>query len=236
MNYFYITGTSSGLGRAMALQLLASENNRVFGISRSRTIEHERYRHFTADLNENLAHFHFSLHTDAESIVFVNNSGILGPVKPAGRIDHQDLKKVIRVNLTAPLILLDKFLKTYQEVPCKKILINISSGAARYPFPSWMGYCSSKAGLDMATQVIAAEQKNMTYPVFAFSVAPGIVDTQMQNEIRSTLPEDFPLHQTFVDYKEKNQLWPPEKSAAAILSICDNPMKYGEVLLDVRKL
>lgn len=236
MNYYYITGTSGGLGRAMAEKLLESENNRVFGISRTRSLSHDRYSHFNVDLNENLAHFHFPDHSDAETLVLINNSGILGPVKPAGSVDHQELKKVIRVNLIAPLILLDKFIKTYQEAPCCKVLINISSGAARYPFPSWMGYCSSKAGLDMATQVIATEQKSRKFPVYAFSVAPGIVDTGMQDEIRRVKPEDFPLHQVFVDYKENHQLWPPEKSAAAILGICENPEKYNEVLLDVRKL
>ena len=166
MNYYYITGTSSGLGKAMAEILLQSELNVVFGISRTCTLAHERYFHFKTDLNENLAHFHFPVHSDAETLVFINNSGMLGPVKPAGSVDHQELKKVIRVNLTAPLILLDKFIKMYQDTPCTKVLINISSGAARYPFPSWMGYCSSKAGIDMATQVIATEQKNMKYPVY----------------------------------------------------------------------
>lgn len=236
MNYFYITGTSSGIGKAMAELLLKSEQNVVFGISRRQTIRHNQYHHFPVDLNEHLAHFQFPVHADAELIVLINNAGMLGPVKPAGSIDHQELKRVIRINYTAPMILIDKFIKTYQDQSCRKIIINVSSGAGRHPFPSWSVYCSSKAALDMATRVIAEEQKNRQHPVHAFAVAPGIVDTAMQDEIRTASPDDFPLHKLFVDYKEKNQLWPPSRSAEAILSICSRPDAFSDVLLDVRNL
>jgi benzil reductase ((S)-benzoin forming) len=236
MNYYYITGTSRGLGKAMAEMLLQDEPNVVFGISRSQTIKHPNYHHFQIDLNENLAGFRFPDHPDAKTIVLINNSGVLGPVKPTGKVDHQLLKHTLRINLTAPLILIDKFIGAYQETQCKKIIINISSGAARYPFPSWISYCSSKAGLDMTTKVIETEQKDKTHKIFAFAVAPGIMDTEMQTEIRAANPTDFPMYNTFKGYKENNQLWTPKMSAEKILSICHEPESYENVLLDVRKL
>ena len=47
MNIYYITGASSGIGEAIAELLLEDSNNIVFGIARSRTIQHDRYKHFT---------------------------------------------------------------------------------------------------------------------------------------------------------------------------------------------
>jgi len=236
MNYYYITGTGSGLGKAIAEKLLENNDNIVFGLSRKKTVNHPNYHHFTVDLNENLKTFNFPEHSDALSINLINNAGILGPVKPVGKIDHQDLKLVIRVNLTAPLILIDKFVRTYQGAKCKKVIVNISSGAARYPFNSWMTYCASKAGLDMASQVLATEQKDVKNKISVFSVAPGIIDTPMQEEIRKADPADFPMLQMFRDYKEKEQLWPPEKTAEHIIRLCKNPEGFSDVLLDVRKM
>ena len=52
MNLIYITGSSSGLGKALAELLLEDKNNFVVGIARRETIQHERYTHYTLDLKE----------------------------------------------------------------------------------------------------------------------------------------------------------------------------------------
>ena len=52
MNLIYITGSSSGLGKALAELLLEDNNNQVVGVARRKTIQHERYTHYSLDLKE----------------------------------------------------------------------------------------------------------------------------------------------------------------------------------------
>ena len=52
MNLIYLTGSSSGLGKALAELLLEDKNNHVVGIARRETIHHERYTHYALDLKE----------------------------------------------------------------------------------------------------------------------------------------------------------------------------------------
>ena len=63
----------------------------------------------------------------------------------------------------------------------------------------------------MWTRCLAEEgaQHNIT----AVSVAPGIVDTAMQNTIRSAAAEDFPLRSNFINYHKDGQLADPDTVA-----------------------
>src|SRR5699024_6696796 len=79
---------------------------------------------------------------------------------------------------------------------------NISSGAADRPMYGWSAYCSSKASIDMYTKTLALEQKALgtNHKVFAFS--PGIMDTEMQEKIRSSSPQQLANVDTFKGYHE----------------------------------
>ena len=91
MNYYYITGTSRGIGKALALLLLQENNNYVIGLSRTNTIEHERYEHIDFDLSnfEQVANYGFIDILDAEKVILINNAGMIGDVKHAGNIDNK---------------------------------------------------------------------------------------------------------------------------------------------------
>ena len=80
------------------------------------------------------------------------------------------------------MLLMDAFVPHPKELACPKLVVNISSGAAKRPIEGWSAYCSAKAGLDMATRTLALEQSRETNPVRVLSFAPGIVDTRMQEE------------------------------------------------------
>lgn len=90
----------------------------------------------------------------------------------------------------------------------------------------------------MFSSVVDIEQKqiNQLNPVKVFSVAPGIVDTQMQDKIREADEMDFSNVSAFVNYKKENQLDAPEKTAELLMKIINNPQKYNKVLLDVREI
>ena len=114
-------------------------------------------------------------------------------------------------------------------------ITTISSGAAVRPIASWSAYCTAKAGLDMWTRCLAAEGAEMN--LSAISVAPGIVDTDMQATIRSSTGEDFPLKQNFVGYHEDGQLAQADEVAKKLMSlITEQTMNESGQRFDVRDL
>jgi NAD(P)-dependent dehydrogenase (short-subunit alcohol dehydrogenase family) len=87
----------------------------------------------------------------------------------------------------------------------------------------------------MWTRCLAEEgqKKNIS----AISVAPGIVNTNMQVNIRSSDPDDFPLHPHFVDYHDSGQLVNPEEVAKQLLDLVTNhTMEQTGERFDVRDL
>ena len=239
MNYFYITGTSKGLGKALAENLLLKENNFVMGVSRKQTIEHKNYSHIFIDIDkiEDLDNFYFKEFDDAKKIVLINNAGIIGNIKQIGKINTEDIISTYNVNTIAPSILINKFINQYQNIDTEKLILNISSGAGRHTIESWATYCASKSALDMFSQVIYDEQKHIKKEksVKIYSVAPGIVDTPMQTEIRQAKIDDFPIVNNFIDYKNAGALSSPKEIAEKLILFLDNSTKYKNVIYDVRE-
>jgi NAD(P)-dependent dehydrogenase (short-subunit alcohol dehydrogenase family) len=94
-------------------------------------------------------------------------------------------------------------------------IINISSEAANRIVPGWSAYCAAKAGVDQFTRVLAAEVESHGITVNA--VIPGIVDTQMQTEIRHMPSGRLPEQDRFESYYKRGQLRAPEEAARLLL-------------------
>lgn len=244
MNYYYITGTSRGIGKAIAEHLLEDPSNKVIGISRQRSIEHPNYKHFYLDLTDIAAiqDFRFELHANAKKIYLINNAGALGFIRPIGKLSSETIIKNYTLNLVAPSVLCNEFIACYDHIDCEKVILNISSGAGKSPIDGWAVYCASKAGIDMFSRVIDAEQKvraktpqdNIHKGFHAFSIAPGVVDTHMQEEIRGASVEDFSRLQDFIAYKTNEQLAKPEFVSKKYISILANLSKIKEVLSSIK--
>lgn len=233
MIQFFITGTSSGIGLELA-KLALEEGHKVTGISRRHSISHANYKHLTYNLADydNYKLINFNVNKEAEKTVLVNNAGWLGEVKPVGQIQPQNIERAYQINLIAPSILTKLFLEQIQNSNSEKVVLNISSGAGKYPVKSWSTYCASKAGIDLFTRVLRED-----YPdVHSFSVAPGIVDTEMQGEIRTLDESDFPDRQRFVDYKQKGELSSPKDVAANLLKIIKEPKSAPDCVFSLRDL
>ncbi|MHC1703093.1 MAG: SDR family NAD(P)-dependent oxidoreductase [Tenuifilaceae bacterium] len=239
MIVFYITGASSGIGKALAEQALLIEESLVYGFSRTQSIEHPNYIHTSIDLScvEDLTKLNFHKHSDAFKVVLINNAGTIGDIKPIGSQTNNTIISVFNLNTICPIILANKFIQTYNDIDASQIIVNISSGAARHPIESWAPYCASKAAIDMFSQVLQAEKGyGLKEKVRVFSIAPGIVDTNMQTLVRSTNSKDFPHLDKFIGYKEKGQLSSTESVARKILEIVEKPEGHQNVLLDIRQL
>ena len=231
MNLIYITGSSSGLGKALAELLLEDNNNQVVGVARRKTIQHERYTHYSLDLKETINENIFQqLPADCEKVVLINNAGALGPITRVGSQSYRALADNYTVNVTAPSFLCNQFVKVYQNEKLQKIIINVSSGAGKHPIEAWSTYCASKAALDMFTQVLQAEYTDFK----VFAVAPGIVDTPMQDNIRNADKLHFPHLDRFQSYKADGDLVSAREVALKYLRIIQEPQNFNEVLLSVR--
>jgi len=148
--------------------------------------------------------------------VLVNNAGIVGPISPLADADSVEWRRNIDVNLLAVFVACRLALPRMLEHGWGHI-INVSSGAARGTTPGWSAYSAAKAGVEAMTGVLAAEVAGSGVRVVA--VRPGIVDTEMQAEIRSSSEAQFGRQnlERFRGYKERGQLRSPEDPAQLIV-------------------
>ncbi len=240
MNYktlLILTGHTKGLGKALLDKFLVLDGIKIVALSRtSLDINLTEVTQLELDLSDLAA-----LETRLPRIfpkgkfdryLLINNAGWIGEVKPVGKLHPKGIKGVMNVNLLAPMILTDAFVKAYQREGGKKIICNISSGAASKPLSGWGEYCSSKAGLAMFSRVADEELRKQGFRVF--SLAPGIVDTDMQSEIRHADERDFPALDRFATYKSEGLLSTPEEVAEKIFHLIQHPDLFADTVQDVR--
>ncbi|MHC1775934.1 MAG: SDR family NAD(P)-dependent oxidoreductase [Lentimicrobium sp.] len=250
MNYYIITGTSSGIGEAIARKLIL-ERHCIFCISRR--------------LNESLVELASSIqcilwYTESDladislipglmdeiflriepkelsSIALINNAATLDPIGPAGSYPATDLSRHILVNLAAPMLLSSEFIRLTEGLNVPKSIVNIGSGAATTPYAGWGPYCSSKAGLEMFTRTTNLEQQHKKFPVRVLNIAPGVVDTLMQEKLRNTSLSDFPMKSRFEELYLENLLSRPAEVAEKITGLIFGKIPAENPIIDLRKL
>lgn len=240
MNYYFITGTSSGLGNALATRLLQEKKTKVIGIGRKSTIINPNYTHFyidlveVAELEQKLDQIFDSL-LSPTNITLVNNAGVLGDIKHIGDTSAANILHVMNVNTIAPAILINCFIKKYKRSKSKKTILNISSGAGKNAYDGWANYCTSKAAIDMFSQAIAKEQELNKYGFDVFSIAPGVIDTPMQTQIRAAKEEDFSTVKRFLELKDNKDLSSSTEIAEQLFLFLKGKKGNMEVIQDVRK-
>jgi benzil reductase ((S)-benzoin forming) len=239
VNYYFITGTSKGIGKSMVDELLTRTDVSITGIGRNNAHASEKFVFVPVDLSDThaAAEFEFPSCSDAKKICLVNNAGALGDVKPVGELKSTHFGQVINLNLTAVMILTNRFMAAFAKKNVPLVIMNISSGAGRNAIDGWSAYCASKAGLDMFSRVLAEEIAiSGKKHIRVFAVAPGIVDTGMQDQIRTSAAEDFSRIAQFRAYKSTGQLADPRLTAKKLISILDLPEKIAETVFSVKDL
>lgn len=223
MHYYLITGTSQGLGKALAEAILQRPDTQVLGISRRATIEHPRYQHQPLDLSDIEAVGHnlgkiFAPRPDAQSLTLVNNAGTLGEIGYVGELPNEHFQFVFDLNVVAPAMLMNTFLSTYGHLgSIPRTVLNISSGAAQRSVDGWAAYGASKAALNALSETAQKEQDLRGTGVRIWALAPGVVDTAMQAHIRTAEVEQFSERAKFAGLHAEGQLQTPEAVAARIL-------------------
>jgi benzil reductase ((S)-benzoin forming) len=225
-----ITGGSRGLGSALCAQL----RDRGFEIaSFSRTgSEDGNIRIDLADPAEARKVFdasfsHLSLQ-NFETVIAVNNAGVLDPIGPAAKKPPDDVISNVNVNFVSQIIFIRSFIVHFQEHHSKKMLVNVSSGAALKGYFGWSLYCAAKAGMENFIRAVALEQAAEQFPITVFSVDPSIMDTDMQAGIRKSTLHDFPDRPRFDGFKADGALKDPSDVAAAVIGMIDANPRGGE--------
>ena len=245
---YILTGASRGMGLAMAQQLLTPGNS-LLCISRHSngalaTEAHHsqvplvQWTHDLSDgqgASERLRDWLQSQDMAAySSVTLINNAGVIPRIGPLSQADPQDLALALRVGLEAPMQLCAAFLGATGSWTLPRKVLNISSGLGRHPMASQAGYCAAKAGMDHFTRCMALDEALHRHGAKVCSLAPGVIDTDMQVQMRAAVGEAFPDQNKFLQLKAQGQLSSPEQAAAQVLRFLARPDFGQEPVADVR--
>ena len=247
-NLFILTGASRGMGLSMARQLL-TRGNTVLCISRTEQASlaqdagHSgatllQWRHDLADsaaLAERLERWLATqCQTPWRQAALINNAALIARIQPLSAADAAGLAQALRVGLEAPMVLASAFLRATEGWTAQRKVLNISSGLGRRPMASQTAYCAVKAGMDHFTRCLALEEALKPGGARVCSLAPGVIDTDMQLQLRSADAADFPDRASFERLKTQGQLSTPDEAARRVLAYLRRPDFGAQPVADVR--
>jgi benzil reductase ((S)-benzoin forming) len=243
-----ITGGGSGLGAAIAKRLnVRSQPIIICGRRLDKLLETKNacsnpslVRTVAADISKPEGHEAILNALDEHEKVqhLIHNAAVLEPFGTLASLEPDQWRKHMEINLDGPLFLTQKLLPRLK--PDNKDeqrggrVLHISSGAAHYPYRGWLAYCTSKAAFHMMYKSLSIELSQMGIAVG--SARPGVVDTPMQDLIRSQSEDKFPDVSRFKVMKEQGRLMNADDVAIFIdwlLNETDD-VEFSEKEWDVR--
>lgn len=197
-----ITGSSKGIGRAIALAFAKSNTYSGIVVNARKREEAERVAKEVQDIgNSNSIAVIADVSQEADCIrlideivkyygridVLVNNAGIQQEV-PFEDTSIEVWQKIIAVDLTGPFVCSREAVKhMLNQNPKGGCIINISSVHQIIPKPHYLPYATSKAGIEMMTKTLALELAHDNIRVN--TVAPGAIETDMNEELKEDRAE-----------------------------------------------
>ncbi|MCZ2495649.1 SDR family NAD(P)-dependent oxidoreductase [Xylophilus sp. Kf1] len=245
---FILTGASRGMGQAMAHQL-AQTGHTLVCVSRGTD---EGLAQRAAQTGATLAQWAMDLSDGAAaadrlskwlagqpadrfaSATLINNAALLPPPVPLRDASAADTAAALRVGLEAPMLLTSAFLSATRDWQLPRKVLNISSGLGRRAMASQSAYCALKAGMDMFTRCAALDEAGLPNGAQLCALAPGVIDTGMQQQLRGADAGAFPDIGRFAGLHASGQLTSPEDAARAVLAYLQRPDFGAESLADVR--
>ena len=243
-----LTGASRGMGLAMAQQLLA-DGHALLTLARhpsaalvaqaqaagasltqwpvdlaDAAATSARLRQWLADQDGNAI----------EQVTLINNAGAIPAIVPLRDAPDEGTQGALRVGLEAPMLLTAAFLDATRAWRGQRRVLNISSGLGRRPMASQAAYCAAKAGLDLFTRCVALDEAGQPNGARVCSLAPGVIDTDMQVHLRGADAAAFPDRANFEQLKTAGQLASPEAAARRVLAYLQRPDFGHNPVADVR--
>ncbi len=221
-----VTGHRRGIGEAVADALLG-RGVRVLGIARSENGNlAARYPKLLTQVQLDLSDAYALvawLQTDslekhlraAGTRLLVNNAGVLKPLGPLEQQGIAEVARAVTVNVAAALVLSAAFAQVTNDGRERRIL-HISSGAGRKGYAGWSVYCASKAALDNHARAVALDRSE---GLLICSVAPGVIETEMQAQIRASRDDFVPDRHRFVTMKREGRLISPADAGRKLVEL-----------------
>ena len=227
-----LTGASRGMGLAMAQQLIDAghdllcisrkTSDDLAARARARGVRCEQWPQDLTRPENAAARLETWLGAqrdeDVASVTLINNAGMLPRIATLGAIPAAELADALRVDLEAPMLLTSAFLRATAGWRARRKVLNISSGLGRRPMASQATYCAAKAGMDHFTRCVALEEAGRPNGALLCSLAPGVIDTDMQAQLRGADLAEFPDIGNFIALKDKGALTSPQDAAARVLA------------------
>lgn len=244
-----LTGASRGMGLAMAGQLLRKghaliciarhANPDLAAIAKASGAALEQWQHDLSQGEQAAHRLQAWLATQNAktfaSATLINNAGMIPRIAPLSDSDAGDLANALRVGLEAPMQLTAAFLGATKDWAAARKVLNISSGLGRRAMASQAAYCAAKAGMDHFTRCLALDEAQQPNGAKVCSLAPGVIDTDMQVQLREADPAAFPDRQNFTSLKAGGQLTSPEAAAARVLAWLERADFGTNPVADVRE-
>lgn len=222
-----VTGASRGLGLAVCQQLLA-QGHTVVAIARRPTELPVPPGAELLSWSQDLADAPAAAQRLADwlaaggvarwsSATLINNAGVVSQPAPLADSDLGELSNALRVGLEATLLLSAAFLRTTAAWAVPRKLLLVSSGLGRRAMAGSASYCAAKAGMDHLARAVALEEAARPNGARIVSLAPGVIDTDMQAQLRGADPVLFPARERFAGLHANGELDSPAEAAAKLL-------------------
>ena len=243
-----LTGHSRGMGRALAEALL-TPGRLLLGLSRHTAPGLEEAAQaagcelvqWEVDLADGAKVAHRLQEwllqqsgTRWRSATLINNAGVIPAIVPLSQAEPQDLARALRIGLEAPMQLCAAFLHATADWNAQRKILNVSSGLGRRALASQSAYCAAKAGMDHFTRCMALDEARKPKGARVCSLAPGVIATDMQLQLRSAADQDFPDRARFEGLHAQGLLSTPEQAARQVLDYLARPDFGDQPVADVR--
>ena len=243
-----LTGASRGLGQGVAAQYLA-QGAFVLGLARHHASELEAgdaLEQWAVDLSDPLpvaarlgawlAEFEARAGgTPPAKVRLIHNAAMLSEPGDVAAGDPANLAQSLRIGLEAPVALTAAFLRaTAHWSGADRRVLFVSSGLGRRAMAGSAAYCAQKAGLDHFARALALEEGARPGGARVASVAPGIIDTDMQKQLRGADPARFRDQGTFAGVHASGALDSPAAAAGKLIALLERDDYGANPVTDVR--
>lgn len=212
MRAILLTGSTGGLGESLVKTLLDVEDSKLICLYRNQDKYDNLLKHINSirgyltklddDFSELIGCNEIR---ESDSIVLILNAFAISPIKRVGDYSSDEIKEFTYGNITRNVLLMNTVVNCCKNNGKALRIINLDSGAADYPLTGWGNYCAAKAYINSFISVVGKE--NPDFEIVSFD--PGVMNTDMQAEIRTINKDVFDQVDVFKGYKEDKVLREP---------------------------